>query len=189
MSISFRDVLKQQTGPHHARVDDALSGLDIAQPDGLARFLGIHLSCFKAMTAVAADGSETRANLAEMETRIQTDLDRLGKTKCAGLTPGLSDTDPLALDYMVEGSRLGSQILKRRWAASQDTSVQAANAYFSLEPTAGRWRRVCDDLAAIPAASQRASKITADTCNLFDIFYRASIGHGGVKPKNLEYTQ
>lgn len=189
MKISFREVLKHETHSHHARVDDALSALNLAQPADLARFLSIHQLCFQAMIPVAAEGSKTWAYLTEMDARIATDLAQLAQPRTTETLDDLAETDPLALDYMIEGSRLGSQILKRRWTASEDKCVQAANAYFTLKPTQGRWRQVCDELAAIATPSARASKITADTRGLFDMFYAASTGRKLDVLKNLENTQ
>ena len=78
--------------------------------------------------------------------------------------------DPLAVDYVVAGSRLGLKVLKTRWASSSDPLVRAAGAYFTLQNAAPSWPKVCRALSTVPLDSTRAGAITRDTKRIFDLF-------------------
>ncbi|WP_375281241.1 hypothetical protein [Pseudooctadecabacter sp.] len=176
MALDFRHILKDKTQLDHTRVDTALSGFDVATQAGLTGFLDIHHACFSQMRIASDNDAELQAGLTDMIDRIDADLRRLGaRPSCA--TIGLdAAVDPLAMAYLVEGSRLGSKVLGRRWASSDDPNVLAADAYFSLEPVKGRWREVCDLLAAVPPDSTRAATISRDTATLFRLFLQTAQG-------------
>lgn len=90
---------------------------------------------------------------------------------CIGTAPSLpSAIDPLAIDYIAAGSRLGTKVLYKRWAASTDQTVHAANNYFGLENDAGFWHATCEALSDIPVKSARAQTIVRDTRTLFALF-------------------
>lgn len=126
------------------------------------------------MSAAHNDAS-TRARIDTLAECIERDLATLGHPAQPMDVPKDSPVDPLALDYVLEGSRLGTQVLKRRWAASTDPMVQRADAYFSLPTDAQRWRATCAALGDIAPGSPRATRITADTKALFEMFYQASL--------------
>lgn len=174
METCFRLLLRDETRAEHERVDRLLSSFDIGRRGDLTAFLGIHRMCFSAMAKVAAQGGYAHRALGEMLHHIDADLAVLQATDLNRSAPTLGETDPLALDYMIEGSRLGTQVLKRRWAASRDPIVARASGYFSKGPTPGRWRKVCDDLSAVPAESARAARIIEDTQKLFALFHDVS---------------
>ena len=166
----YRQVLRLETHAHHARVDAALSADDIGLRYGFVRFLGIHAVCFQAMAKVAEGGSVAHRTLLQMSENIRVDLDRLDAGHGDIAAPVADHIDPLALDYMIEGSRLGTKILKRKWAASTDATVRSADAYLSLHSDPRSWRDVCGQLSAVPVDSPRAATITSDTKRLFDLF-------------------
>lgn len=174
MATDFRHILRDQTQVDHTRVDAALSEFDVATKAGLTGFLDIHHACFSQMRTASGPDADLCAGLTDMIDRIDADLQRLGARPSLA-TEGLDGAvDPLAMAYLVEGSRLGSKVLGRRWAASADPDVLAADTYFSLEPVKGRWREVCDLLAAVPADSTRAATILRDTSMLFRLFLQTA---------------
>ena len=189
MQADFRHYLKTQTDAQHMRIDNAFSDIDISARDGLALFLAVHGACFSAMLDAAEDRSNRQAFLTEMILCIKRDLNVLGASTGDIDIPNLGQLDQLALDYMIEGSRLGSQVLKRRWATSTDQQVIAAKSYFSLEPISGHWRDVCKQLSNVPINSQRAARIVTDTQALFDVFYAVFRAQRAVTIPRLEPQQ
>ena len=78
--------------------------------------------------------------------------------------------DPLAIAYVIGGSRLGSQVLKRRWSQSDCPKVKGANAYFSMPNEALYWQSVCKDLAKLAPGDPRTDRIVGDTKTIFEMF-------------------
>lgn len=171
----FRHVLRARTRDQHDRVDDAFSAMDIQTQDGLRAFLGVHGACFQGMLGVAHSDSSARRMLSDMIARIRVDLHELGgciEVRATGLTDGV---DPLALDYVLEGSRLGSKVLKKRWGAASDPAVLRANAYFSMPSDASRWSQVCFKLGRVPVDTKQAHDITQDVIRLFTLFHDTAL--------------
>ena len=176
MRADFRQVLREETQADHARVDRLLSFFDIARPDGLEGFLLVHKYCFREMQGLAAPDSHAAASLQKMIEGIERDLETLGVRSSLTSSTRAANADLLAIDYMIEGSRLGSKVLKRKWSGSSDPVVQRADSYFSIDPVPGRWREVCAALSDIPADSRRARQIIADTRQLFGMFFDVASG-------------
>lgn len=177
MAKDFRFLLRDDTQQKHDHLDQLFSSLDVSTYDGLISFLRVHLGCFQTMHDAAEAGSRSRHRLADMVLRIKQDLTMLGQPVDIPNESLPQVIAPLATDYIVEGSRLGSQVLKRRWAQSGDRRVRQADNYFSMETESDRWRMVCDALAAVPAGSAEARRITHDTQVLFSMFLNVTHTH------------
>ena len=169
MKDCFRWALRRETHEDHQRIDALVSTIDVANPQGLAKFVEIHLTCFDAMRRSSPAGSDLRSNLGDLVGRAKTDLATLV------ITPDrrnfeLRDVDPLALEYMLEGSRLGTQVLRARWMLTDHAVVLQAHAYFTTPRRPERWQKLCERLSVIPTDSPRAVKIIDDTKRLFRMF-------------------
>ena len=196
MQHSYRHQLRAMTRTDHQRLDDLFSALDITRRVDYARFIGVHLAVFEVLQRHLAPSSLTRQQLLAGLACLQRDLATLGERRAQmrhrptghdempaghgempaghGEMPVGHDAadglDPLAVDYVVAGSRLGLKVLKTRWASSSDPLVRAAGAYFTLQNAAPSWPKVCRALSTVPLDSTRAGAITRDTKRIFDLF-------------------
>ncbi|WP_299967946.1 hypothetical protein [uncultured Roseobacter sp.] len=163
-----------------------MSSIDLATVDGFGRFLSIHQSCFRYIRDRVTVESDAWHGLDEMVRRIGADLAILGgaETICVGSI--VRKPDRLAVDYVVEGSRLGSKVLRNRWLAASDPTVRRACAYFSFAPVPGRWRRICDQLSNVPVHSERAKAIIHDTKMLFALFHATACAPAAQWPRSAE---
>ena len=91
-----------------------------------------------------------------------------------------------AQDYVLLGSRLGSQLLRRRWQAATDPCLLAAGAYLSLPPLTDQWRGFCDEAGARPADGTDADAELAEAERLFELFLSAghAARHSTPAPEN-----
>ncbi len=142
------------------------------RPD-LSRFLQIHLACFDAMQTCAERGTSADRLLARTRRALRADLAVLGAARSHLCLPPPGPLGPLALDYVLEGSRMGTRLLARRWAETRDPAVARARNYFTAPSESGRWRTVCAALSAVPVDSAEAETLVHDTKRLFDLFHRA----------------
>ena len=182
MQHSYRHQLRAMTRIDHQRLDDLFSALDIARRVDYAHFVGVHLAVFEVLQRHLAPSSLTRQQLLAGLACLQRDLAMLGERPAQmrhrpaghGEMPAGHDAadglDPLAVDYVVAGSRLGLKVLKTRWAGSADPLVRAAGAYFTQPCAAPAWPEVCRALSTVPLDSARAGAITRDTKRIFDLF-------------------
>lgn len=168
----FRWVLRRETEAEHQQLDDLVTRLDLGQVDDLARFFRMHLACFDGMAVHSADH-----RLRDMITALRSDLVALG---CADRPApvALAPVHPLAVDYILAGSRMGTKVLRKRWARSDNPLVQAACNYFSLDSTPGEWADTCARLNTVQTTSVAADQIVRDSRMIFErfvtSFHRAS---------------
>lgn len=171
--MNFRTILRETTRPEHNRLDTMFSALDIAQPAGLQRFIGVHLSCFRTMSSRALNGSHSHSLLSLMVCSLALDVEILGGSGRCTINSLPANIDPLAIDYLVAGSRLGSKVLYKRWSISDVSIVRRANNYFGLATDPSFWQLTCTALADIDPNSARADAIVQDTKILFELFSTA----------------
>lgn len=171
--MTFRNILRDSTRPQHDALDDLLSSLDIAQHEDFSSFAEIHLVCFQKIHGCANGVGYALQLLSDMVRCLRSDLAVLGHPSSSTPPAPYPTLDPLAVDYIVAGSRLGSKVLKKRWLMSDDATVQGADSYFSLAVDASFWPDTCRKLDEISPGSARAAAIIKDTQAMFDLFSTA----------------
>lgn len=178
---TLRTRLKRVLAARHARLDTLFSSFDLTTRPGLTGFLAAHRTAFAAIRP-APGGLTGPALLTRMIDAIDADLATLDAVAPPPLAP-LQLTRPEAQDYVLLGSRLGSQLLRRRWAAATDPALQDAGRYLTLPPLTGQWRRFCDGAEALGGSGTGSDAIIAEAGALFDLFVTA--GHAACKPPCL----
>ncbi|UWR23314.1 hypothetical protein [Sulfitobacter sp. S190] len=163
----FRWTLRRDTQADHDAVDQLISAWDLQSQHGLAQFFRLHLICFKAMATTSGDPrlpvmiDALSADLAVL--RDAQDLEQMACPKA----------HPLAVDYILAGSRLGTQMLRKSWIAATDAQVRQAEQYFSIPPAPAEWQQTCAALDEIAPNSDEARVITHDSRALFGLFKTA----------------
>ena len=171
---SLRRRLRTDLADRHARLDAGFSRFDLTTRAGLTGFLAAHRAAFAAIDP-APGGLTGGPLLARMIAALDTDLDRLGQGPGPDL-PVLRLRRPMAQDYVLLGSRLGSQLLRRRWAAASDPDLRAAGAYLSLPAMTGDWQAFCTRTQALPGFGAVADETVCEAGRLFDLFLSAGQG-------------
>ncbi len=166
---SLRDRLRRDSRAEHARVDAAVGALDLGQAGDLGRFLAAHHAAFRAI-APAARGT-SRGLVADLAARLEADLTVLGRAALPA-APQMA-CDPVAVDYVVLGSRLGTAVLRRRWAAAAGGRAAGAGRYLTAPGQGAAWRTFCAAQASRPGTGPAAERIVGDVRRLFDLFDRA----------------
>ena len=121
--MTCRFALKAATNDIHRELDERLSTLDLAKEEDYRRFLHFQArSVPSAERALACAGLEDLVEgwcASRRSEAIEADLQALGRSMPAEApAPTISGTAQiLGTAYVVEGSRLGSRVLRRRVAA------------------------------------------------------------------------
>lgn len=143
-----------------------ISELDLASKHDFITFLKVHEACFSAM---ARHGH--LEGLAPMVEAIRRDLTTLTGRPALEVPVQMYAFHPLAGRYILAGSRMGTQVLRKRWLRSENQTVRAADSYFTLPTDVSDWKAVCAELSKIPADGPLASTIKEDTRMLFTCFH------------------
>ncbi|WP_252737506.1 hypothetical protein [Citreicella sp. C3M06] len=161
----FRHLLRVQTKAAHDTAEAVFSRFINDPRAGLAWFLAAQHAAFAALQ----HGAQTGALLSDLTARLESDLADLGRVPVA--VRGV-DIDPLAVDYLVLGSRLGTEVLRRRLMA--ETPPMPIPSYFLACAAPGLWRQHCACLDAIAPDSPRARHLTIDVIAGYELFRRAA---------------
>lgn len=171
-NMTLRHRLRQDTVDAHVALDQAVSGFDLCTVGGLSGFLAMQAGALAHLQSQAR-AAQTGPLIDSLLQRVRQDQAALG---CGPVPPPSAgapdDIHPVAIDYVIAGSRLGSQVLARRWAAATDARVRRAKAYFAQAADTSAWRGFCRLAEQMPANSAEADLIVIDSRRLF-VFYHA----------------
>jgi heme oxygenase len=162
-------MLRDEMRPAHDFVDTQFSTLDLKKHTDFMRFLTIHEACF---TQICAAQTTPHIYLRDIIDNLRADMRDLQVHRLTLPSFG-RDLDPTAIAYIVEGSRMGTAVLRRRWAQSHDQRVLDANAYFDATYHKTGWRVLCGQLERIKPGSKHAQAITSDATTIFSHFSKA----------------
>lgn len=109
-----------------------------------------------------------------MCTAIAADLDTLGANSPPALAPHKADAT--AVLYVLLGSRMGTQVLARRWSLTADDEARGAGRYLGLDPRKDCWRALCLRLAGRPAYGAAADAMISQVALIFDLYSAALAG-------------
>ncbi len=164
----------------HGRVDDAFTRLDLGRRNDYRRFLTAHASVILPLEALAGQAGAGQI-LDDWPSRCRSDALQ-GDLAALGLQP----PPPLLLDapggpawvlgvlYVLEGSRLGAQVLRQRVLAGQDAECRAATAYLGHGIGQGLWPSFLMQLEASPYAKDGTGPVIEGARDAFAAFERAA---------------
>lgn len=171
---SLRDRLRSDTARYHRKVDETFSRFDVARRGDLVTLFWAQLSAIEAVRCRSGAGQESVERLRrDIAAALEVDLDHLGGQKAKPL--GLCLAAPLAVEYILLGSRAGTRLLARRWCETRDGRVAGAAAYFKLEPTGRTWRGLCEELSCMPPHGEEADRIVKDAIAIFELHQAACL--------------
>jgi len=166
----LRAELRRATQAAHAATEAAFAPL-LSAADGLDGFLRAQQAALATLHA-ARDGEafpEEAGLLPVLLADLEADL------AARGLEPlPRDDAAPmtsLAVAYLVFGSRLGSEVIRRE----QMQADRPLPRYLRARDHAAGWRAVCTRIDAIPPGSEAALRLVEDVARGFAYFRRAAL--------------
>jgi len=175
---SLRHALRAATSDAHARVDAAFSRLELACPADYRRFLAAQAGALLPLEA-ALDRAGAAALLPDWPARRRSaalleDLRRLGQPPGRPLPiVGGGSGWVLGALYVLEGSRLGGQVLRRRVLAGPDAACRTATAYLSHGIGRYPWPDFVRVLDASPHGLANPASVVGGALEAFFLFEQA----------------
>jgi heme oxygenase len=172
----IRSLLRKATASAHGRVDDVFTQLNLGRRDGYRRFLAAHASVILPLEALAGQAGAGQI-LEDWPSRCRSgalldDLAALGLQPPPPLPLG-SNGGPawvLGVLYVLEGSRLGAQVLRQRVLAGPDAGCRAATAYLSHGMGLALWPSFLTQLEASPYAKGDTGPVIEGAHDAFAAF-------------------
>lgn len=174
-TAGLRMELRRATRGEHDAAEAAFAPFHAAPAQHLSWFLGCQLVALRPLYALAGrSGAQAEALIGDLLKALEQDCADRGWHPAPVAGHGAQTgraLDGLAIDYLVLGSRLGTEVLRRRLMEEADDPLPA---YFAPRPHKDMWQQSCRELDAIPADSLRAKRLIDDTRTGFSFFYAAA---------------
>lgn len=170
-TVSLRERIRQDSAALHHTLDKSLGSLCLLDPVGLTAFLKINERGLSALAGYSGTGGRIAADLVD---RLRRDLAILGTDPLPPAPPLPADLSPLAVDYVVLGSRLGTSVLRRDWVRATHPLVQRACNYFTAPAQVDAWRAFCGQTGNMPSSGQAADCVSGDILQIFRLFCRSA---------------
>ncbi|PRY85599.1 hypothetical protein [Donghicola tyrosinivorans] len=162
--------LREQTGATHEALDQLFAPFQRDPATYLNHFLAVQLAGFSALLAACPDcDAQVAAMLRNAKSALAQDV--ADRACFVPQLPAPSSLHPLAVAYLVIGSRLGTEVLRRRLT---DAGVAPMPRYFTPEPYQADWRQLCATLRATPADGALADSVVQDVLTGFNLFTLAA---------------
>lgn len=169
---SLRARLRVDTRLAHERLDEEVSKFDLTTPRGLLYFLKMQSAALQTLSALKVS-AQMGTMIQDLRERAALDIRELGSSTQTSPT-AIEPVHPLAIEYAVAGSRLGSQVLKKGWQAATDPQVRRANAYFAAPSYIETWASFCDTTEAMQSTGPLADQIVRDADRIFHMYHECA---------------
>lgn len=172
---TFRHVIRRDTKSEHDALEAQFAPFMAAPERHLSWFLATQYAALGALLAsrpVEAERMLSGLLLTELVGRLRFDLENRGVIAPA-ITGAKTPLDSVAIDYLVLGSRLGTETMRRRLFAHHQR--EAIPQYFLIGTMPELWQRHCAELNGIDVGSDRATAVVQDTKAGFAIFAHAGL--------------
>ena len=167
--ITARQALRTATAEDHERVDRAFSGFDLADRDSYAAFLQAQAVAFLPVEA-AIDAANPQDLMPDWPQRrraslLRADFDALGIEAPGAISPPriAGAEEILGAIYVLEGSRLGGQLLARQVPAGFPRAFIGAS-----DPA--RWRKLIEMLDSTLVSEQQRQQAIYAARMVFGLF-------------------
>lgn len=167
-SISLRDRLRKETSTAHEKVDALFGTSDFATERGYVAFLRAQAIAWETLRPLLDQGSLNRADA------LRRDLHQLGQDAPRPLAGvDLPDVATVGHRYVLEGSRLGSQVLLRLLQAKAPALADRASDYLVESGDTAGWKALSTSLQIDAGACDNEQAIIADALFTFGLFERS----------------
>lgn len=171
---NLRSRLRSGSSSAHQELDRLVSRFDLGTAPGLSAFVSMQYAALTELMRLKS-GDLTAGAIIDLRQRADTDLGSLGAPRPAPLRRLTAPLAPIAVDYVIAGSRLGTKVLRKRWLASSAPRVQGARAYFSAPDYIECWQRFCHDALEIDPSEDAAVRILEDVNRMFALYTAAAL--------------
>ena len=173
---TLRSRLREETRPAHDAVDALFARCDLCTYSGLRIFLASHRDALTAFLWACPD-PDLIPRIDDALADLASDLRALEGCCPAILIAAPIQDDALAQAYLWHGSRLGTQVLARRFQSAWAGSPPDAGRYLNHAPDPAAWRDLSERLTALPARGVAADRTVAAAIAWFALFAAAARHH------------
>ena len=167
MPDDLRRVLREQTTQAHDDTESAFAAIDMTTPEGLEATLRAHVTALSLLLPHVASHPVFAEEIGRLRDLAISSLAATGAAPTTSSSRDVGTLEPLAVAYVVLGSRLGSRVISARLKAAQVPEGSAAHAYFRDEGSGPAWQKLREMLGSFFGGQ---TALVADACAAFQVF-------------------
>lgn len=163
--------LRTESFASHEALDHSFAPFQSDPAAHLRPFLAAQMAGLTALSSSARlpHHADVLPLLSEMLDRLEQDCRHL--TISVPVVRCSKRLHPLAVAYLVIGSRLGTEVLRRKLVTS---GVQSVPLYFAPQDYKLAWQGLCAELTSLPAIGEVADDVCDGVIAGFDLFHSAA---------------
>ena len=169
--VDLRRVLREQTTQVHEDTESAFAAIDMTTPEGLVATLRAHVAALSSLLPNVASHPVFAEEIGRLHDLAVSSLAATGAAPAGSSSRDVAGLDPLAVAYVVLGSRLGARVISARLQAAQVPEGSAAHSYFRDEGSGTAWQKLREMLGSFPGEH---TALVEDTRAAFQIFQQAA---------------
>ena len=162
--------LRDETRAVHQELDDLFAPFQQAPLDHLDGFLAAQMAGLTALSTAARVPHEPETLHLLSETLDRLEQDCRNRALPVPVLRHTRDLHPLAVAYLVIGSRLGTEVLRR---TLQDQGVDRMPLYFAPQNYKHAWQDLCARLKGMTGTGPDADDICTSVIAGFQLFHDA----------------
>lgn len=164
-----RKFLNCRTRQGHTRVEQAFDVFDMGTADGMVSILTAHINAMDRLLPGLASRPEYRAEVSRLRSLAESSRAALDLPGKEGHNRPSASYHPLAIAYVVLGSRLGARLLAHRLDQQATQWSEPVRRYFTDRGSGKAWAQLCSELDAETCDAQ-LGEIAADAQRVFDLY-------------------
>ncbi|MBY6013906.1 hypothetical protein KUV75_03175 [Qipengyuania gaetbuli] len=141
-----REYLNRETRGEHNAVEAAFDTLDMATGEGMDAILTAHIGAMDRLLPALSDHPAYRDEIARLRSLASLSRDALDLPERADTPRQAAALHPLAIAYVVLGSRLGARVISRRLDRQAVRWSDDVRGYFTDEGSGPAWAKLCEEL-------------------------------------------
>ncbi len=171
---SLRARLRADMWASHYDLDRKVSQFDLATRCGFVHFLLMKSVALSSVIPIPRGGrSVIKEGINELLARVAKYLRVIGAMDDVE-TAEIGPFHVLAIDYLIAGSRLGTQLLRQRWLAAGDPNINQVSASFYSPGYIKVWKPFCAETNRTSAVGETADQIVTHGNLVFKFYHRCT---------------
>ena len=164
-----REYLNRETRGEHTAVEAAFDAFDMAIGEGMDAILTAHIGAMDRLLPALSDHPVYRDEILRLRSLASLSRDALDLPDRAETPRQAEALHPLAIAYVILGSRLGARVISRRLDRQAVRWSDDVRGYFTDEGSGPAWAKLCVELESDHSDAELAA-IADDAQRVFAVF-------------------
>ena len=170
----LRSQLREKTRLAHLQVEDAFARFELDTAEGSWAMVRAHILMLRRFLPHVAAHPSYHAEISRLTALVPPQHERLADLHLFTFPAADRTLHPLAIAYVILGSRLGARMLSRDLSKSTHLIAPEVLAFLGDDRSRGVWQELCHELDGI-CADQARAEVIGDAKRVFEIYRQSAV--------------